>query len=410
MSRERNDLAMKVLVINSGSSSIKYRIFDMSDSSALASGLLEQIGEPMSRLGHRWRNASGEMEEALHKRPVSNHKEGLDWIINMTSGYGVLSGDLFGVGHRVVHGGEEFHEPALIDDGVVAAIREMVPLAPLHNPASLMGIEVALELCPGVPQVAVFDTAFHHSMPPCAFRYAIPNEMYRAHHIRRYGFHGTSHQYVAARAAELMGRPLSELNLITFHLGNGASAAAIKEGKSMDTSMGMTPLEGLMMGTRSGDLDPAIHLYMARTTGKSIDEIEALLYRESGLRGICGVNDMREVVRRAEGGDELATLAIDMYCYRIKKYMGAYFAALGRVDAIVFTAGVGENSALIRKRSLEGLVGMGISLDDQKNRTASGGVFEIQDAESKVSIFVIPTNEELEIARQTLERIRSGKL
>jgi acetate kinase len=309
----------------------------------------------------------------------------------------------------VVHGGEFFHEPTFVDDRVIDAIRGMIPLAPLHNPANLIGIEVAMKQRPDVPQVAVFDTAYHQSMPPHAFHYALPQELYKKHHVRRYGFHGTSHLYVAKQASEHLGKPLDNLNLITLHLGNGASAAAIKAGESVDTSMGLTPLEGLIMGTRCGDLDPAIHFYLARETGKSMDEVETLLNNESGLKGICGVNDMREIIRLVGEGDEKAELAIDAYCYRIKKYIGAYFAVLGHVDALVFTGGIGENAALIRQRSCENLSGLGIMLDEQKNSSCVGTFMPVHSRESKVGILVIPTNEELEIARQTQECIEDHR-
>jgi acetate kinase len=400
---------MKILVINSGSSSIKYQIFDAGDFTVLAAGLLEQIGEDSSHLRHRWQNRAGEQEEYDQKKSIADHQQGFAWIIAVIAETGTIQepGELIGIGHRVVHGGELFHEPTLIDDRTIRAIREMIPLAPLHNPANLIGIEVAMERRPDMPQVAVFDTAFHQSMPPHSFLYALSYDLYKKYHVRRYGFHGTSHHYVAEQAAAHLGQPLGHLNLITLHLGNGASAAAIKAGKSVDTSMGLTPLEGLVMGTRCGDLDPAIHFYLAREAGLSMEEVEALLNKQSGLKGICGVNDMREIIRLAESGDRQAQLAIDIYCYRIKKYIGAYFAVLGQVDALVFTGGIGENAALIRQRSCEDLNGLGIILDEQKNTSCAGTLMEVQDSRSKVSILVIPTNEELEIARQTLKCIRS---
>jgi acetate kinase len=405
-------MSLKVLVINSGSSSIKYRLFDGGDFSVLASGMVERIGEPISRLQHRWRKHSGEFDEITRSLPISNHREGLQHIGSATSQSGVLrdESELLGIGHRVVHGGEVFHEPALVDDTVVAAIRELIPLAPLHNPENLLGIEAALERYPHVPQVAVFDTAFHQSIPPHAFHYALPYDFYKAHHVRRYGFHGTSHHYVAKRAARYLGKPLEALNLITLHLGNGASATAIRAGKSVDTSMGLTPLEGLVMGTRCGDLDPAIPFYLGRRTGKPNEELESLLNHQSGLKGICDANDMREILHLASEGNPRAQLAIDMFCYRIKKYMGAYFAVLGRVDAIVFTAGIGENAASIRKRCCDGLAGLGIFVDDQKNAESCGKLSEIQGDGCPIKILVIPTDEELEIARQTVQRIQPGSL
>ena len=320
---------MKVLVLNAGSSSIKYELFDMSERIALASGLLERIGERESRLTHEHR-AGDDVSEVERKGTVADHREGFAWIgAALRESEGVSgSSELYGVGHRVVHGGEAFKEPTLIDKDVIEMIREQIPLAPLHNPANLAGIEVAVAHLSDVPHVAVFDTAFHHSIPPQAYHYALPYDLYTTHHVRRYGFHGTSHLYVAKQAARQLGRPLESLNLIVLHLGNGASVTAIEKGKSVDTSMGLTPLEGLIMGTRSGDIDPAIVFFLARATGLSNDALESLLNKESGLKGICGANDMREVLRRAGEEDERAALAIEMYAYRLKKYIGAYYAAL----------------------------------------------------------------------------------
>jgi acetate kinase len=401
---------MKILVINSGSSSIKYRLFDMTAKTELASGVLEQIGEIQSRLTHLARDSKGEMQEIVKTNAVANHQAGFELIGAILGESGALNDtrELAGIGHRVVHGGEEFREPTLIDKNVIDTIRGLIPLAPLHNPANLLGIEVALQSAPQVPQVAVFDTAFHQSIPVHAFRYAIPQNLYEAYHVRRYGFHGTSHHYVAKKAARLMGRSLNSLNLITLHLGNGASAAAIKNGVSIDTSMGMTPLEGLIMGTRSGDIDPAIIFYLKRKTGLARDEVEALLNKDSGLKGICGVNDMRRIEKLAQEGDSRARLAIEMVCYRIKKYIGAYYAVLGRLDALVFTAGIGEKSPRIRGDSCRGLSHLSIAVDPVKNKRKSKEAFEIQTADSKVKVLVIPTNEELEIAEQTVACIQNS--
>jgi acetate kinase len=396
----------EILVLNSGSSSIKYRFFEVGTYSIIATGLIEQIGESESRLKHEWMNKENRKKEIVETHHVPDHQKGFDWIVDVS--VRTSSGskrDLFGIGHRVVHGGEVFSEPVMIDERVVSAIKEMTSLAPLHNPANLIGIEVARERRPDVPQVAVFDTAFHQSMPRCAFRYALPQELYTEHHVRRYGFHGTSHYYVAKKAAEYMGRPLNTLNLITLHLGNGASATAIRNGKSVDTSMGMTPMEGLVMGTRCGDIDPATHFYLSRETGKSNEELETMFNNESGLKGICGANDMREIIQRAGNGDESAQLAIDIYCYRIKKYIGAYTAVLGEVDGIVFTGGIGENAALVRKLCCNDLDHLGMIIDNQKNEACSGESPEIQEEKSPLKILVIPTNEELEIAHQTHELI-----
>jgi acetate kinase len=344
------------------------------------------------------------MDEIKKTGAVADHQVGFELIGTVLGESGALqdTGELFGIGHRVVHGGEEFKQPTLINKKVIDTIRRLIPLAPLHNPANLLGIEVAMQSAPDVPQVAVFDTAFHQSIPEHAFRYAIPRNLYQKHHVRRYGFHGTSHYYVAKQAARLIGRPLKTVNLITLHLGNGSSATAVKGGKSIDTSMGLTPLEGLIMGTRSGDIDPAIIFYLGRQTGLGRDAVESILNKDSGLRGICGVNDMREIEKLAQAGDTRAKLAIEMFCYRIQKYIGAYAAVLGRLDALVFTAGIGENSALIRARSCRGLSHLGIEVDSQKNRRKSKAAFEIQTADSTAKVFVIPTNEELEIAEQTV--------
>ena len=400
---------MKILVINSGSSSIKYRLFDMTDKTVLASGVIEQIGETGSQLTHHTRNSKGEMEEIVNTEPVADHQEGFQRIGMVLGESGALQNtqELSAIGHRVVHGGEEFKQPTLINKKVINTIRRLSPLAPLHNPANLLGIEVAMQSAPRVPQVAVFDTAFHQSIPTHAFRYAIPQDLYEAHQVRRYGFHGTSHHYVAKQAAVLMDRPLGTLNLITLHLGNGASAAAVKGGKSIDTSMGMTPLEGLIMGTRCGDIDPAIIFYLRRKTGLARDEVESILNKESGLKGICGVNDMRQIEELAHAGNPKAQLAIEMVCYRIKKYIGAYVAVLDRLDALVFTAGIGEKSPLIRAGACRGLSHLGIELDPERNNLKSKTAFEIQKRDSTVKVFVIPTNEELEIAQQTVACIGS---
>jgi acetate kinase len=296
----------------------------------------------------------------------------------------------------------------IIDDAVLAVIRALIPYAPLHNPANLQGILVAQQIFEQATQVAVFDTAFHQTLPPRAYRYAIPNELYQEHGVRVYGFHGTSHLFVAGQTAAFLGKPMAETTLISAHLGNGASMAAIKNGQSMDTSLGFTPLPGLMMGTRSGDLDPAIIFYLARRLKMSIDEIDALLNKRSGLLGVAGSSDLRDVEARAAQGDANAELALEIYTYRIKKYIGAYLAALGPIDALVFTAGVGENSALVRSRSCAGLAHLGIVLDEAKNEARAPGIRAIHAPQSQVQILVIPTNEELEIARQTLAVLNAG--
>ena len=398
---------MKILIINSGSSSIKYQLFDMTAALVLASGLIERIGEP--RALHRHIDKRGGVEETESEHAIATHRDGLLRIGRVLRESGAIHdlSELSAIGHRVVHGGEYFREPTLIDNDVVGRIREMIPLAPLHNPANLMGIEVALQAAPDIPQVAVFDTAFHQSIPQHAWRYALPEKLYSEQHVRRYGFHGTSHHYVAKQAAQQLGKPLSSLNLITLHLGNGASAAAISQGDSVDTSMGMTPLEGLIMGTRCGDIDPAIHFYLGREAGLSNEEVESLLNKDSGLKGICGSNDMREVHRLADAGDERARLALQMYCYRIKKYIGAYYAVLGHLDAVVFTGGIGENDAWTRSQSCAGMTALGIDIDSEKNLHHGKSTFDISSDSSAVSILVIPTDEELEIAIQTVACVKA---
>jgi acetate kinase len=376
----------------------------MRTKTVLASGIIEQIGERQSRLTHQTRSDQGSMDEIIKTEAVADHLAGFQLMGGVLKDSGALrdTGELSGIGHRVVHGGEAFKAPTLINKTVIDTIRQLSPLAPLHNPANLLGIEVAMQSAPQVPHVAVFDTAFHQSLPEHAYCYAIPHDLYKAHQVRRYGFHGTSHGYVAKQAAIMMDRPLDTLNLITLHLGNGASAAAIKDGQCIDTSMGMTPLEGLIMGTRCGDIDPAIIFYLKRKTGLTRDAVESLLNKDSGLKGICGIVDMREVIESAQSGDSRAKLAIEMVCYRIKKYIGAYYAVLGRLDALVFTAGIGEKSALIRAGACQGLSHLGLEVDPAKNESPSKNAFEIQTKTSTAKILVVPTNEELEIAEQTV--------
>jgi acetate kinase len=396
---------MKILVLNSGSSSIKFRLFHADDWRVAAAGAATRIGEPAARLQLTWATGDGRNASREDEGEIASHHDGIERIGSVLRETGALGSldELAAVGHRVVHGGEAFHAPTLVDDDVIAVIRQMIPLAPLHNPANLDGILVARQLFPGVPQVAVFDTAFHQTMPRTAYRYAIPGYLYREHHVRRYGFHGTSHHYVAKQAAEMLGKPLSECNLITLHLGNGASATAIRAGASVDTSMGMTPLEGLVMGTRCGDIDPAVHFYLCRHLGFDNETLDDLLNRQSGLLGVCGVNDMREVHRLADEGHEDAELALGLTCHRLKKYVGAYFAVLGRVDAIVFTGGIGENDPEIRGCACEGLEAFGIEVDAEANMRLTGASGSISTPSSRVALFVVPTDEELEIAREALE-------
>lgn len=399
---------MRVLVINSGSSSIKFRLYEMAQEELLAAGTLERIGADNGCHDYQIYSPSGDMERHEGRSVIADHRAGLKEVFAFLEKNNLVNSaaSLYAIGHRVVHGGETFQEPTLIDDRVLEEIHSMVPLAPLHNPANLVGIEAMRESCPQVPQVAVFDTAFFRTLPPHAYRYALGDTFYQDHQVRRYGFHGTSHQYVAQQAAHFLQQPLAALRLITLHLGNGASAAAIRDGVCIDTSMGMTPLEGLIMGTRCGDLDPAVHFYLARTLGMDFDEIEHLLNNDSGMKGLCGVSDMRDVHRLADEGNEQARLALAMYCYRIVKYIGAYYLALGGLDALVFTGGVGENDALIRQSVCAGIGGLGISIDAQLNHAGASGTFSISEADKKVGVLVVPTNEELEIARQSVTLLK----
>ncbi|MFF7382926.1 acetate/propionate family kinase [Streptomyces griseoluteus] len=390
----------RVLVLNSGSSSLKYQLLDMRDSSRLAVGLVERIGEQTSRLRHTL-VATGETRE--QSGPIADHETALKSVAGELArdGLGLDSPELAAIGHRVVHGGMFFTEPTVVDDSVLTEIERLIPVAPLHNPANLTGIRTAMALRPDLPQVAVFDTAFHTSMPESSARYAIDPKIADRHRIRRYGFHGTSHAYVSRETARLLGKAPEEVNVIVLHLGNGASASAVERGRCVDTSMGLTPLEGLVMGTRSGDLDPAVIFHLARVGDMSMDEIDTLLNKRSGLFGLCGDNDMREIRRRVDEGDEAAALAFDIYIHRIKKYIGAYYAVLGRVDAVAFTAGVGENAAAVRSAAVAGLQGLGLAVDEELNAVRSDRARLISPASARVAVAVVPTDEELEIATQT---------
>ncbi len=395
--------SMKILVINSGSSSIKFELYQMPEKQAQAKGLLQRIGEGSSELKYKINGV-----ESVISKPVKDHAEGLKMIVaaltdQAKGGLKDIS-EIGAVGHRVVHGGEAFAATALIDDQVVRALEDHIELAPLHNPPNLLGIQVAREVMPKVPQVAVFDTSFHQTIPEHAYLYAVPYELYKEHRVRRYGFHGTSHRFVAARAAAMLNKPASEANLITCHLGNGCSMTAIRGGKSVDTSMGLTPLEGLVMGTRSGDVDPALVAYLERVRKLKVSEIDSLLNKKSGLLGLSGSsNDVRSVLKAEAEGDKRAALAMSIYCYRIKKYIGSYTAALGKVHAVVFTAGVGENSATVRARVMEGMEPLGYHLDRAKNDQAVGKELDVATADSPIRILAVPTNEELLIAQDTYE-------
>ncbi|WP_424211723.1 acetate kinase [Streptomyces sp. BI20] len=393
--------ATRVLVLNSGSSSVKYQLLDMADSSRLAVGLVERIGEETSRLVHEALTGPnpGKREQV---GPIADHEAALKAVAAelAADGMGLDSPELAAVGHRVVHGGTKFTEPTVITDEVLDAVRDLIPLAPLHNPANVTGIEVARALRADLPQVAVFDTAFHSTMPEHAARYAVDTEIADRYSVRRYGFHGTSHAYVSRATAALLGKAPEDVNVIVLHLGNGASASAVKGGVCVDTSMGLTPLEGLVMGTRSGDLDPAVIFHLARVGGLSIDEIDSLLNKKSGLLGLCGDNDMREVLRRAGEGDTKAAVAFETYIHRLKKYIGAYSAVLGKVDAVAFTAGVGENAADVRTAAIAGLEELGLALDPAANAVRSPEPRLISAEYARVAVAVVPTDEELEIAGQ----------
>jgi acetate kinase len=388
-----------VLVVNTGSSSLKYSLVDGASGDSPASGSVERIGESSGRLSHEVHG-----QEHVEERAYADHDSALRAALDAFTAYGpsLDSAGVVAVGHRVVHGGERFSAPVLVDDDVIGAVEALVPLAPLHNPANLEGIAVARKLFPDLPQVAVFDTAYHHTMPPVAYTYAVPLAWRDEHAIRRYGFHGTSHAYVARSAAAFLGRSPEDVNVIVLHLGNGASATAVRGGRSVDTSMGMTPLEGLVMGTRSGDVDPALHAHLHRSLGWSLDDIDTALNRSSGLKGLAGDNDFREVMRLRAAGDAGAALAFDVYCYRIRKYVGAYYAVLGTVDAVVFTAGVGEHSPEVRAASLSGLTRLGISVDPDRNAGPVDGPTFISPDSADVAVLVVPTDEEYEIARQAL--------
>jgi acetate kinase len=400
---------MKILVINTGSSSIKYQLFDMATEKVLATGIAENIGSDAGSLTHTTMAQDGTRKKKCISASHMDHSKGLARItaLLMDRDHGVIrdTSDIAAVGHRVVHGGETFQTPGIIDKEVMDEIEKNIPLAPLHNPANLTGIRVAQSIFPHAPQVAVFDTAFHQTLPKHAYMYALPYELYEKIRVRRYGFHGTSHSYVAQEAADFLGKPLDRLHLITLHLGNGASASAVKNGQCVDTSMGLTPLEGLVMGTRAGDIDPAIPFFLSRHLNMSIDDMDDLLNKESGLKGLCGENDMRSVLDNAAKGDDQSRLALDVYTYRIKKYIGAYTAVLGGLDALVFTGGIGENAPEIRERCCSNLTYLGIGIDPDKNMADTKNLRQISPVEAAVAILVVPTNEELKIARETQKMV-----
>lgn len=398
---------MKVLVINCGSSSLKYQFIDMSNENVLAKGLVERIGIEGSVLKHQ----TCDKDKVTIEQPMHDHKVALQLVLDamLNSEYGAINdlSEIAAVGHRVVHGGEAFAHSVLIDQDVIKALEDCIELAPLHNPPNLIGIHACMEILPDVPMVGVFDTAFHQTMPKSSYLYGLPYEYYEKYKVRRYGFHGTSHKYVAQKTAEILGKNLEDINIITCHLGNGASVTAIEKGKSIDTSMGFTPLEGLIMGTRCGDMDPAIVTYLMEKENLSTSQMNDIMNKKSGVLGMSMVSsDFRDIEKEAEASNEHAQIALETYYKRVKKYIGAYMAEMGSVDAIVFTAGLGENSADARKEICSNMQQLGIEIDIEANNVR-GEEKMISTASSKIKVLTIPTNEELMIGRDTLEIVNN---
>ena len=398
---------MKILVINSGSSSLKYQLINMKTETVLAKGLCDRIGLEKSFLKH----AKGNEDSKVYEKDLPDHKAAIKEVLNALTDAetGVISdmSEIKAVGHRVVHGGEKFSDSVLITDKVIEAINECVELAPLHNPPNIVGIKACQEIMPDTPMVAVFDTAFHQTMPKEAYMYGIPYELYEKYGIRKYGFHGTSHKYVANVAANYVGKPLNDIKLISCHLGNGASICAVKNGKSIETSMGFTPLDGLIMGTRSGSLDPSVVPFIMEKENLSTKEVADLLNKKSGVLGVSGVSsDFRDIDTAIEAGNERAKIALDLFCYRAKKYIGEYTVVMNGVDVVVFTAGIGENNAIAREMILENLDYLGIKIDKVKNTKRGEDIIEISSDDSNVKVLVIATNEELAIARETKDIIQ----
>ncbi|MDR1152054.1 MAG: acetate kinase [Bifidobacteriaceae bacterium] len=397
-------MATTVFVINAGSTSIKYQLLDTEGGTCLASGLVERIGEKVSSVTHKVDGAETEVTV-----PIPDHTSGMEQVMEMFRLHGPALDEagLVGVGHRVVQGGDIYSAPALATPEVKATIAELSVLAPLHNPPNLAGIEAAQRALPQVPHVAVFDTAFHRTLPPEAYTYAIPRDLAAAHKVRRYGMHGTSHRYVSRKTAELMGRRVEDVNVIVIHIGGGGSMCAVRGGKSVETSMGLTPLEGLIMATRCGDIDPAILFYLHRQAGMDFDELDTMCNKRSGLLGLGGSPDMRDIHRRVADGDEDARIALATFTHRVKGYIGSYYAHLGHVDAIAFTAGIGENDDIVRAACCEGLERLGIAVDPAANDGVRGGVStRISPESADVQVWIVATNEELEIAREVVEMIR----
>lgn len=397
---------MKILVINTGSSSLKYQLIDMANESVLAKGLCDRIGIENSIIKH----TKAGCDTVVIEKDMQNHKAAIKEVIKALTdkNIGVIDdmSEISAVGHRVVHGGEKFHDSVIIDDAVMKAIRECIELAPLHNPPNIIGIEACQNIMPGTPMVAVFDTAFHQTIPKHAYLYALPYEIYEKYGVRKYGFHGTSHKYVAQRAAIMLKKPLSELKLISCHLGNGASVCAIEYGKSVETSMGYTPLAGLAMGTRSGTIDPSVVKFLMKNEKMSLMEVDDYLNKKSGVLGISGVSsDFRDLEAAAKEGNDRAQLAIDIFCYRVKKYIGEYAGVINGIDAVIFTAGIGENNGDVRRGALQDMEYLGIKVDWEKNKLR-GKELDISAPDAKVRTLVIPTNEELAIARETLALVK----
>lgn len=392
-------MSTPILLLNAGSSSIKYQVIDSDDESVLASGLIERIGEAISRISHKTQG-----EEFVAEERYADHTEALAALVAMFDAHGPRLARVKAVGHRTVHGGDRFDHTVLIDDEVIDALVELSPLAPLHNPPGIAGIKAAQQALPDVPHFAIFDTAFFVHLPAEAYTYAIDRETAKRLKVRRYGFHGTSHNFVSHRMAHMLGRHHSDLKMIVCHLGNGASVSAIADGKPVETSMGLTPLQGLVMGTRSGDVDPGLHAYLARS-GMTIDEIDTLLNKKSGMLGLAGLNDFRDIAAAIEAGDADAQLAFDVYVHRLAFYIGGYMAILGGVDAIAFTAGVGENNPAVREAVCDRLHNLGVHLDAERNLVGRSRARIISTDDSPVTICVVPTNEELQMAREVAEQL-----
>lgn len=392
---------MSILLLNCGSSSIKYQVIDESSHRCLAKGLVERIGLASGDITHE-----ADDQEWVVEEPFPDHTAAVASVVEMFAKHGPSLDDVSVVGHRTVHGGDTFREPTRITDGVVAKLRELADLAPLHNPPALAGIEAALQILPKVPHVAIFDTAFFGTLPAEAYTYAIDHEVAEKYGIRKYGFHGTSHEYVSKRAAQLLDTPIEQLKIITLHLGNGASVTAVDGGKAVETSMGLTPLQGLVMGTRSGDVDPGLHSFLGRQ-GWSAQEVDAMLNKRSGMLGLCGFTDMRDVDAAIRRGEAASKLAADIYVHRLVSYIGSYWAVMGGLDAIVFTAGIGENAVWLRKLVMERLTGLGITLDDEANQARSKEPRSISASDSAVHVLVVPTNEELAMALQAIELVKA---